>query len=493
MNSDTWALGESSSDSVGAGEYDERDKFFDSKTQDNEMKDERECIDAKDQEKVDEEEEEEEEEEKESGEAYRRRVYENTYAFDASTEPGRSSVRRLSRRLSHRLERSSSLVSESLPDTPKGWAALVSALGAAFLGYEIQLQKSLTCPPLVYAHHREGRMKALYEKLTETPNSILRRTIQPSLFVGTRATVSSTAGYMSGGPSASEQHIFFREIMKMSLDGGTVAIDWELPVVVTTKTRDEQEQDIRNGSIDKPVIIIIHGLNNHANFGYVRSMMRACSNRGWIAARMNLRGCGGVPLSTPRGYNAAYTGDIRCVVQRVSARLAENVPIFLIGNSLSASLVTKYLGEEGLSGTLPKCVAGGAALGTPANMDARTMKSLFSPLLALGTKKYILENWATFRHLSDPHTLARVRRAMLGPTLAEFDQAIAPFFLRNDPIYPFSYQVGFKGKSFHIMPANVLVTVLFASSSRQCCSNTQESISLSKTALNTGTTRVHID
>jgi predicted alpha/beta-fold hydrolase len=59
----------------------------------------------------------------------------------------------------------------------------------------------------------------------------------------------------------------------MSLDGGTVAIDWELHVVATAKTRDQQEQDIRNGPIDKPVIIIIHGLNNHANFGYIRSMM----------------------------------------------------------------------------------------------------------------------------------------------------------------------------------------------------------------------------
>jgi predicted alpha/beta-fold hydrolase len=210
-------------------------------------------------------------------------------------------------------------------------------------------------------------------------------------------------------------------------------------------------------------------MNNDAKFGYIRSMMRACSDRGWIAAGMNLRGCGGVPLSTPRGYNAAYTGDIRCVVQRISVRLAENVPIFLVGNSLSASLVTKYLGEEGLSGTLPKCVAGGAALAIPASMDCRSMQPHLSPLLALGTKKYILKNWRTFRHLSDHHAIARFRRAMLGLTMAEFDEAIAPLFVRNDPIAPFSYRLGFKGESLNIMPANDLVAVLLAYDYRQCC------------------------
>jgi hypothetical protein len=111
MNSDSWELGESSSESVGAGESGERDQFFDSETQADEIKDETEYADAKDEDKVD-------EDQEESDEAYRRRVYENTYAVDASNEPGRALVRRLYCKLSHRMERCSSQVSENLSDTP---------------------------------------------------------------------------------------------------------------------------------------------------------------------------------------------------------------------------------------------------------------------------------------------------------------------------------------------------------------------------------------
>jgi predicted alpha/beta-fold hydrolase len=59
------------------------------------------------------------------------------------------------------------------------------------------------------------------------------------------------------------------------------------------------------GPIDLPVVLILHGINNNASFGYVKSLMRTCTNRGWLAVGMNFRGCGGVPLATPRAYNGA--------------------------------------------------------------------------------------------------------------------------------------------------------------------------------------------
>lgn len=323
----------------------------------------------------------------------RRTMYKNLYdcyaasmansadAPPSSAEPASTKVRRLSRQLSRQLSRSGSLVSEQLPDTTRGWMILTSAVVGTMLAYELQLQRKLTCPPLVYAHHREGVMKSIYERMTQTPHSILRRNIRPSLFVGTRAQLSSAAGYLFGGPAANRRYLRFREIMKMTVDGATIAVEWELPTnKENAQSREELVNHILQGPIRTPVVVILHGLNNHANFGYILSMMRACCDRGWIAAGFNMRGCGGVPLSTPRGYNAAYTGDIRCFVQKLSARLAPGIPIFLVGHSLSASLVTKYLGEEGRSGTLPLCVAGGAALGIPSHMNATTIRPwVFSP------------------------------------------------------------------------------------------------------------------
>lgn len=139
-----------------------------------------------------------------------------------------------------------------------------------------------------------------------------RRNIQPSLFLGTRGAIASTAGYLLRGPLESDRHLRFREIMKMPSDGALIAVDWELPVEEqdNSSTSHQRKEEILHGKIRQPVVIVVHGMNNHADFGYVRSMMRTCTERGWVAAGMNLRGCGGIDFTTPRGYNAGYTG--RC-------------------------------------------------------------------------------------------------------------------------------------------------------------------------------------
>ena len=88
-------------------------------------------------------------------------------------------------------------------------------------------------------------------------------------------------------------------------------------------------------------------------------------------------------MVTPRGYNAGYTGDLRSVIQKVEARLQEDVPIFLMGNSLGANIMTKYLGEEGYSKTLPKCIAGAVSLGNPLYIRSDTAASPWAEILGL--------------------------------------------------------------------------------------------------------------
>jgi hypothetical protein len=291
----------------------------------------------------------------ESDLAYFLRVYGNSI-YDVAAERS-DSFRRLSTHISSELACQQSSMQEQLPDTPRGWAALLSTITALLIGYEINLQRKLTCPPTVYGQIAAGPLKAIYERMTSDPSSILLRTIQPSLLVGTRGALSSAAAYWAGGPTRAAEHLHFREVMTMTQDGAKVAMDWELPLSAVS------QREVLKGPIKNHVVLILHGINNHANFGYIRSLKRAVTNRGWIAAGFNFRGCGGEPMTTPRGYTGAYTGDIRCTVHRIAARLDKGAKLFLVGNSLGANLVTKYLGEEGNSGTLPDCVVGGVALG----------------------------------------------------------------------------------------------------------------------------------
>jgi predicted alpha/beta-fold hydrolase len=269
-----------------------------------------------------------------------------------------------------------------------------------------------------------------------------------------------------GGPVHDKKtSIQFREYMTIPVDGTQIALEWECPVPTTpteastTADTTTTEQQILYGPIRQPVVLVLHGLNNDADFGYVRSMMRTCISRGWIAVGMNLRGCGGnVTLQTPRGYNGAYTGDIRYVVESIVSRFdhdnsnknnnqaatSTNYCLFLVGNSLGANLITKYLGEEGLSGSLPSQVAGGVALGNPLVMNSSRVSPIWSPLMALGAKKTMLENWSSLKQSNDLSVRKAIKNALCAVTLKDFDEAMAPIYARNNRYYPFNFLIGFE-------------------------------------------------
>jgi predicted alpha/beta-fold hydrolase len=238
-------------------------------------------------------------------------------------------------------------------------------------------------------------------------------------------------------------------------DGATIAVDWLIPYpkylssVEIRLSEKQLEANVLYGPIEVPVVIILHGINNDTGFGYMKSLMNSVADRGWIACGMNFRGCGGQKLSTPRGYNAAYTGDLRTIVQKIDLRLKKNgavaIPIFLVGNSLGANLITKYLGEEGFSGTLPKSVKGGVSLGNPLHIHSSTVKFPFNVLLGAGVKRTVLQSWKAFRDMSSClHFGSAVRQVLLSKTIGELDDAFAPYLIRNDPKHPFTARVGYK-------------------------------------------------
>lgn len=397
-----------------------------------------------------------------------RKASSSSGGVDGSITNGKnaSSFRRLSHQLSQRsqrlVRRSSSMIQDSLPESPAGWTVLVTALLSAGLGYEVRLQQQLTAPPVVFcqasslsncnSNTRSALMDRIYQKMTATHDSILSRPIQPALFLGTRGMVASTAAYLLGGPSLNpKDHVRFREVLTMTQDGAQLALDWEVPRDTEDTNNDEAiQRSIRGGPIRRPVVIILHGINNDASFGYMRSLQRTYVDRGWVAAGMNFRGCGGVPMTTPRGYHGAYTGDVRNVVLQIAARLASSsVPIFLVGNSLGANILTKYLGEEGAAGTLPPCVAGAASLGNPLLIHSGIVRFPFNVLMALGIKKIYLENWHSLTAMKDFHSKQCIRDAMLAPTIGQFDQATSPIFIRNDNAYPFGVKIGYEnGESY---------------------------------------------
>jgi predicted alpha/beta-fold hydrolase len=386
-------------------------------------------------------------EDEDDEDAYRLRVYGTSDFEEKNPVTTRAVVRRMSRKISSEMSRRRSSMVEQLPKTPQGWTVFLSAIGTAILGYEMRLQNTLTKPPITFGQFPDGSVIAkIYQKMTATSDSILSRTIQPSLFVGTRGLLASTAAYLKGGPTTEGEHLCFREIITSTQDGATLAIDWETPLEVNGHilTPEHGKQQILKGPIHNPVVIILHGINNDASFGYIRSLKRTFADRGWNAAAMNFRGCGGVPLSTPHGYNGAYTGDLRNLILQISGRLSKDVPVFVVGNSLGANVLTKYFGEEGRSGTLPPCVAGGASLANPLVINSSLVSFPFNVFMGLGIKKYCLENLSSFKKMKDPNFQRTLHNAFLATTIANFDRSIARYVLHNETSYPFSSIIGYE-------------------------------------------------
>ena len=131
----------------------------------------------------------------------------------------------------------------------------------------------------------------------------------PSLFVGTRGVVSSAAAYAlkfsERDQCVGSQRV--REVMTMGFDGAKLVLDWEIPVDDDKdETKVARVVDGKVVHIAKPIVLIVHGMNNDSSFGYIRSMMKTANERGWVAVCMNLRGqdyLGEVKNTTPRGVS----------------------------------------------------------------------------------------------------------------------------------------------------------------------------------------------
>lgn len=375
--------------------------------------------------------------------AYRLRVYgDNDEQRNGSF---RTFSKRISKRMSSTFLRRKSSFAESLPDSPSGWSLLTCAILSHILAYEFNLQRRLTQRPVSFGQiPKDSLIEKIYRKLTKVlDDDILSRKIQPSLVIGTRGVCSSSMAYIKRKPSPSKRkYVRFREIVTMSQDGARIALDWEFERI--SDDDDCRKKEILEGGIRNPVVILLHGINNDASFGYMKSLSRAFANMGYTSASMNFRGAGGVKLNTPRGYNGAYTGDLRSVVRQISARLKQGIRIFLVGSSLGANILTKFLGEEGIMNTLPSCVSGAAGLSNPLLIDSNIVKFPVNILMALGVKKMYLENLKSLYSMKDANSKEVLRKSFLAPTIAAIDNFSAPTFIRNDTRYPFGIKFGYK-------------------------------------------------
>ncbi|MEM6730732.1 MAG: alpha/beta fold hydrolase [Myxococcota bacterium] len=130
---------------------------------------------------------------------------------------------------------------------------------------------------------------------------------------------------------------------------------------------------ISEGRADRPVAILIHGLEGSVEAPYIPGLASLLEARGYTVVAYDQRGCGGEMNRARRLYHCGVTDDIQFVVDTVLARWPGR-RLVLCGVSLGGNQLGKWLGTH----DVPSAILAAAIVSPPfdlvtsgAHMDAR--------------------------------------------------------------------------------------------------------------------------
>jgi hypothetical protein len=125
---------------------------------------------------------------------------------------------------------------------------------------------------------------------------------------------------------------------------------------------------------DRPLVLILHGLEGSTRRRYVRLMLAEIEAAGMAGVALNFRGCSGEPNRAPRAYHSGETGDTTFVLEALRRRYARR-PLGAVGYSLGGNVVLKLLGEGNVGERVGLEAA--VAISVPYDLDegARIMES----------------------------------------------------------------------------------------------------------------------
>jgi predicted alpha/beta-fold hydrolase len=115
----------------------------------------------------------------------------------------------------------------------------------------------------------------------------------------------------------------------------------------------------------KKLVLLTHGIEGSSSSSYVLGMVNIFNAAGWDALAWNFRSCGGELNHSVRLYHAGSVDDLACVVDFARKHYQE---IVLIGFSLGANIVLKYLGELGANA--PQEITKAVAISAPCDLFA---------------------------------------------------------------------------------------------------------------------------
>lgn len=113
-------------------------------------------------------------------------------------------------------------------------------------------------------------------------------------------------------------------------DGDFIDLDWY--------------HSVRPDAIERPLVVLLHGLCGCSSSPYIMALQHHLGSRGHDSVAMNLRGCSGEPNRLAHSYHSGCSDDLEAVVRS----LPVDRPLALVGYSLGANVMVKWLAETAL-------------------------------------------------------------------------------------------------------------------------------------------------
>ena len=139
----------------------------------------------------------------------------------------------------------------------------------------------------------------------------------------------------------------------------------------------------------KSVVILLHGLEGHAQRPYLTGAAKLFNENGVDACCVNFRGCSGEPNRFYRSYHSGATEDLDDVI-RHCIQNKDYLNIYIKGISLGGNITLKYLGE---SREVPVEVKAGIAISVPCSLSgsADELHKMKNRAFAVRFKKHLLD------------------------------------------------------------------------------------------------------
>ncbi|CAI0375202.1 unnamed protein product [Linum tenue] len=322
------------------------------------------------------------------------------------------------------------------------YAALLLALGLVFLYnfLEIHFLRDLV------TGFRGDPVKLTYNASSEVYRSVaskcqvLRGRYLPTPWLSSPHLQTAFLSFFGNPPRFTYKRVLF-----YTSDGGTIALDWLLHSDVNRGDGAYlSSRTFLQKNDEAPIVIVIPGLTSDSTAPYVKHLVFNMASQGWNVVVSNHRGLGGVQITSDCFYNAGWTEDARRVIDHIHQEYPET-PLYVVGTSIGANILVKYLGED----TVNVPIVGAAAVCSPWDLAMcdrffrrRFVQKLYDKVLTSGLVGYAKLHQTILSRLIDWDGLNKSR------SVREFDHCATRILAKYetvDTFYRRSSAVNFVG------------------------------------------------